>query len=214
MENEVQQVISSVKPLPQNQTLTPTPPLTNWSKILLFALLGLIVITGSVFAGIQIGKNQTSIQQPAVVQQTISPTQTVPSQTTPTTFPTANINPSQELIQNNKSLLSDAVTNYSKAIINNDRNTAMSFLTASAKEQIVNKNLDWPGTVYTYFETFEILNEFHSEQEESNFYNTEPVQFDVKFYLKDDLIGKLTKILFVNENGYWKTLTWNVFTSN
>lgn len=200
MENEIQSTQVFTPPI-----IPPTEP----TKILSLVLLGLIISAISVYVGIQIGKNQASIQQPAIVQQTISPTQTAS-----TTFPTANINPSQKLTQNNKSLLSDAVTNYSKAIINNDRNTAMSFLTASTKELVVNKNLDWPGTVYTYYKTFEVLNEFHSEQEESNFYNAESVQFDVKFYLKNDLMGKLTKILFVNENGYWKTPTWNIFTGN
>jgi len=96
MENEVQQVIPSVKPLLENQTPVPTPPSTNWSNILLFTILGLIVVAGLVLAGIQIGKSQTSIQQPAVEQQTISPTQTavnptdLPVTPSPTTDPTAD----------------------------------------------------------------------------------------------------------------------------
>ena len=56
MDNQTQPNISSFQPQPQTQT--PTLPLTNWGKVLLFILFGLVIIVGSVFAGIQIGKNQ------------------------------------------------------------------------------------------------------------------------------------------------------------
>jgi len=77
MENEVQQAIPQVKPQPQNQTLPPTPPSTNWSKILLFTFLGFVVIAGSVLVGIQMGKSQTSRLQSIVAEPTAIPTQTV-----------------------------------------------------------------------------------------------------------------------------------------
>ncbi|RJQ38497.1 hypothetical protein C4559_01770 [Candidatus Microgenomates bacterium] len=83
MENEIQSNIPPVQPL--SQTPTPIPPSSNWSKVLLFTVLGLIIVSGSVFVGIQIGKNQMSNQQPIVTQPIItSPTQTVIN---PTTLP-------------------------------------------------------------------------------------------------------------------------------
>ena len=75
MENEVQQTIAPVQPLPQTPSVV--PPSTNWSKTLLYLVLGLVVVVGSVFIGIQIGKNQTPSQQPIVEQPTASPTQTI-----------------------------------------------------------------------------------------------------------------------------------------
>lgn len=86
MENEVQQNITPVQPL--IQTPIPTQPPTNWSKNLLFTVLGLIIVAGSVFVGIQIGKSQTPSQQPVVAQPTASPTQIAVNQTIQ---PTANL---------------------------------------------------------------------------------------------------------------------------
>jgi hypothetical protein len=90
MENEIQQNNPPVQPLPQTSTSAPTPPPTNWSNVLLFTILGLIVVAGSVFAGIQIGKTQTPIQQPVAAQPTILPTQAIAS---PTVIPTQIITP-------------------------------------------------------------------------------------------------------------------------
>jgi hypothetical protein len=87
VENEIQPNISPVQSLPQTSVSVSSPTSTHWSKILLFTILGLVVITSSVFIGIQIGKNQTSNQQPIVVQPATSPTQLV---TSPTITPTAN----------------------------------------------------------------------------------------------------------------------------
>lgn len=93
MENEIQQNIPPVQPLPQTPSIVPSS--TNWLKILLFVVLGLAVVAGSVFIGIQIGKNQTSSQQQITVQPTVLPTQTVTNPTTipistTTTIPTIN----------------------------------------------------------------------------------------------------------------------------
>lgn len=73
MENEVQPSIPPVQPIPQTPPIVPSS--TNWSKTLLFTVLGLIIVVGSIFIGIQIGKNQTPSQQPIVTQPTTSPTQ-------------------------------------------------------------------------------------------------------------------------------------------
>lgn len=95
MENNTQPITPPVQPSPHTQTPIPTAPSTNWSKILVFIVLGLIIIAGSIFVGIQIGKNQTPNQQPIAVQPTASPTQTVVNPTvqpitSSPTDPTAN----------------------------------------------------------------------------------------------------------------------------
>lgn len=92
MKNEVQRNTPPVQPIPQASTSVPDQSSTNWAIILLFTLLGLVVIAGSVFAGIQIGKGQTSNQQRIVTQPTIPPTQTVVNPTDQTTaVPTSNL---------------------------------------------------------------------------------------------------------------------------
>lgn len=87
MENEILQNIPPVQTSPQSPVSVPTQPSTNWSKILLITVLGLIIIAGSVFVGIQIGKSQTPSQQPIATQSTISPTQAT---TIPTALPTTD----------------------------------------------------------------------------------------------------------------------------
>ncbi len=90
MENEIQPSIPPVQPLPQAPPITPSS--TNWSKILSFTVIGLIVVAGSVFVGIQIGKNQTPNQQSIVAQTTASPTRAAVNPTIqPTVIPTSNL---------------------------------------------------------------------------------------------------------------------------
>lgn len=85
MNNEVQSNVPPAQPIPQ----TPAPILfsltTNWSKSLLFIVLGLVIVVGSVFVGIQIGKSKTTNQQPITEQPANSPIQTVAN---PTVLPT------------------------------------------------------------------------------------------------------------------------------
>lgn len=57
MDNQAQPNIPPVQPIPQASI----PPSTNWFKIMLFVILGLIISTGLVFAGIQLGKKQLKI---------------------------------------------------------------------------------------------------------------------------------------------------------
>ena len=78
MENQIQLNI------PSDQSTPPVLPSANLLKVLLFILLGLVVIAGSVFVGTQIGKNLTTNQQPITEQPTNNPTQTV---TGPTASP-------------------------------------------------------------------------------------------------------------------------------
>lgn len=97
MDNQTQPNIPPVQPLPQTPITSPT----NWFKILLFIISGLIIIAGAVFAGIQIGKNQITKQQTITEQPTAFPTQvvvnptaisttTLPTELNPTTNPTAD----------------------------------------------------------------------------------------------------------------------------
>lgn len=79
MENQIQSNTPPIKPVSQASI----SPSTNWQKVLIFVLLGLVVIAGSVFAGIQIGKNQISNQQPISIQPTATPTQTIVNPTIP-----------------------------------------------------------------------------------------------------------------------------------
>ncbi len=91
MENEIQQNTPPVQPFPQTPPIV--PQFTNLSKILLFVILGLIIVAGSVFVGIKISKSQTSIQQPIAVQSTIIPTQTIGNPTTAPVTPSPATNP-------------------------------------------------------------------------------------------------------------------------
>jgi hypothetical protein len=80
MENLAPPTIPPVQqPLPQAPI--PVPTTINWSKILAFAILGLIVITGSVYIGIQIGKGQTQNQQSISTQPTVTTNTTAASPT-------------------------------------------------------------------------------------------------------------------------------------
>lgn len=97
MDNQTLPNIPPIQPLPQ----TPITSSANFSKILFFIIFGLIVIAGSVFAGIQIGKNQITKQQLITEQPTISPTQTVVNQVIiPTTIltiePSSTTNPTAD----------------------------------------------------------------------------------------------------------------------
>lgn len=80
MDNQIQPNIPPIQPMPQ----TPITPSANWSKILLFILLGLIVFAGSVFIGIQIGRSQIFNQPPITIQPTSTVNPTALSTTTPT----------------------------------------------------------------------------------------------------------------------------------
>lgn len=80
MENEIPQNIPQGQILPQTSVSLPTPPSANWSKILLLIVLGLVIVAGSIFIGIQVGKNQAETENrnlsnnnPKVVQGPVTP---------------------------------------------------------------------------------------------------------------------------------------------
>lgn len=94
MKNVIQPSIQPVQPLLRTPASIPTSSPSNWSKIILFSTLGLIIIVGLLLIGVQIGKSQITNQHSIVAQPTILPTQTtinpaiIPTQTdSPTTFP-------------------------------------------------------------------------------------------------------------------------------
>lgn len=68
MENEIQSNPPPIQPTPQ----IPVSPSTNLLKILLLTASELIIIAGSVFIGVQIGKNQIAKISP--IAETLTPT--------------------------------------------------------------------------------------------------------------------------------------------
>lgn len=95
MENQIQTETSPYVPPVEPVVQTPVFPPTNRLIVILLVLLGIIIVAGLIFVGVQIGKGQTINQQPITVQPTVFPTQVVvnPSATpippSPTTIPTA-----------------------------------------------------------------------------------------------------------------------------
>jgi hypothetical protein len=69
MKNEIQSNIPPVQPL----SLSPIPvsPSNNWSKILLFIILGLMTVAGLVFIGIEVGRGQALNQRLVAIQPTV-----------------------------------------------------------------------------------------------------------------------------------------------
>jgi len=78
MENTAQTNIQPVHPL--SQPPIPVSPSPNRSKAPLFILLGIIIVVGVVFVGIQLGKEQLSDQQ-SIFEQPKLPTQIVANPT-------------------------------------------------------------------------------------------------------------------------------------
>ncbi|MDO8657876.1 MAG: discoidin domain-containing protein [Candidatus Levybacteria bacterium] len=121
MENEIQQNV------PQGQTLPQTPPLvppfTNWLKILLFTVLGLIIVAGSVFVGIQIGKNQEFWNINVADKQTTTAT-------TLMNLPSAK--PTEKVVESVKSQSLGVITlNVSNEVVNSPENYVTDFLKPS-----------------------------------------------------------------------------------
>ena len=85
MENKTQDTVSPIQPTPQ----TSVSPATNWLKILLLVILGLVIVAVSVFVGIKIGKNQMTKQQLPIEKPAISPSST-PTIVNPTINPITN----------------------------------------------------------------------------------------------------------------------------
>jgi hypothetical protein len=72
MENKIQLDIPPVQSVPQ----TPVPPSPKWFIILLFASIELIIVAGSLFIGIQIGKKQKVDSQTTSTPQPLASTTT------------------------------------------------------------------------------------------------------------------------------------------
>lgn len=102
MENELQPITPLDQPISPAPTPTPALPRPNGYKTALSVVLGLIVIAGSIFAGIQIGKKQTSYREPVIVQPSISPSQVLtisPTKTIVTSTPTPTSSPTPTTTQ-------------------------------------------------------------------------------------------------------------------
>ena len=91
-ENQVQSNIPSIQPTLK----TPITSSINWLRIILFTVLGLVVITGSVFVGIQIGKSQTNNQKSITNQPTYFPTQVIINPTIESSERNPTINPTAD----------------------------------------------------------------------------------------------------------------------
>lgn len=71
----------------------------NWTKPIVFSLVGVLLAAGLVFAGINIGKNQQSEQQPVLAQPTALPTVIATNPTalpSPTAEPNLTIDPAAD----------------------------------------------------------------------------------------------------------------------
>lgn len=88
MENEVQPNTPPVQSPPQ--VPTPPQPTPNRIRVVLIAVLGLIVVAGSVFAGIQIGKKQITDSQ-AITAQLAPPSPTTELGNDKSTNQTGNV---------------------------------------------------------------------------------------------------------------------------
>lgn len=107
---------------------------------------------------------------------------------------------------NTKEEVLTALENYLTALVDGDEDTAVSYLSKDVKDEAISNN--FINMYEPYFTKWEILNEYHSEEEEEQFYNQERLIFNVKLYAENDKSGSSAKVLFLKENGNWKTLTW------
>lgn len=108
-----------------------------------------------------------------------------------------------ESFESRKASLLSTVNAYLKAlIVDKDWGKAKNYLTSAAYDFY--KDVDGP----TQYVIYEILNEFHSTEEEISFYNQQEPIFDVKFYKQNDPIGTRVSIKFLQEDGQWKTDAW------
>lgn len=83
MENETQ--LNNSSNSSPSATQTPASPQLKQSKMVIYILLEIVIVALSLYAGIQIGKNQTVTQNPVANKPTATPTQVV---TSPTAQPT------------------------------------------------------------------------------------------------------------------------------
>jgi len=107
--------------------------------------------------------------------------------------------------QSNKNEIGDIISQYLEAVINEDEETAMSFLTQQTKESLKGKN--WLEG-YGVFKIYEVLNEFHSPAEEQAFYQQETMTFAAKLYKENDQAGNQISLMFIKEDDQWKTISW------
>ena len=83
------QTSNTTPPITNAPPQAPVTPSTNWTKIISLVVLVLVLMSGSVFVGIQIGKRQVSKQNTNLIPTNQNPT-TNQNQETSTPFITAN----------------------------------------------------------------------------------------------------------------------------
>lgn len=171
------------------------------NNILLFSMafntVALLII-GVLLYQIFQSKNELSLQSENLTNTPTSVTSSLPNNKT--------IEPSS--VVSEKDQLNKAVRDYLESLISGNRNKAISHISREVINDIPNT---WPNE-YADYETYEILNEFHSPQEEEQFYKQNEVIFQVKLYRLNEISGSaIANILFMKENGSWKTLTWYLF---
>lgn len=101
-----------------------------------------------------------------------------------------------------KELVIAAAESYLDSVISQNKQALMSYLTISAAEKYKDASLP------TGYKTYEILNEFHSTQEEADFYKQSSISLDVKLYKPNDAVGTRFQLIFIKENDLWKTNIW------
>lgn len=90
MENQTIPPIQPSYEITPNASLVPKPT-KSWTKPILVSLIGILIAGGLVYAGAQIGKNQTPDRQPVIAQPTATPAEIVAD---PTAMPSpATISP-------------------------------------------------------------------------------------------------------------------------
>ncbi len=113
----------------------------------------------------------------------------------------------QAEISSNKESLLQVVDGYLSALMKGDVGMATNFLAEEVKDETF---ANWYQG-YEKYKTYEVLNKFHSAQEEIDFYNQDQVTLTVKLYEDNDREGNKAQLTFRKADGNWKTLTWYLF---
>jgi len=130
-----------------------------------------------------------------------TPSQT-PIQITTTPFPVGTKTVATSSPISTKTEVKKLITDFLNAVIAQNADKARSYLTDALK--IEYKTTALPAG----YKTFEILNEFHSTEEESVFYSNSKLLFDVKLYQDNDPQGTIFILPVIKENNSWKIGTW------
>jgi len=190
------------QPLPENQVTDslesnniPTTKHKTLNLLLLLLLIISLATSGFLFYQNKVLINTSLVSQPV---ESLAPSPIASPEPTPSDWKATKI----EVVS--------VLEKYLEALLNEDREAAMKFLTTEIQNQVEQLDQLWPKG-YGNFTTYEILNEFSSEQEEQEFYSQDQLTFSVKLYGENNKKGNLVRLLFMKEDRNWKTLTWYLF---